>query len=118
MGFLRLLVFHIGSLKEDAKELGFLRLLVFHIGSLKEDAKEFLFSRACAADGRVLSNLHSKKIAIRVGFLRLISSLEGFQICFLTCSKKICKELVSGDCAERDFQICSLKDCKMEKLKD
>jgi hypothetical protein len=55
-----LLVFHIGSLKEDAKELGFLRLLVFHMGSLKEDAKEFLFSRACAADCRVLSNLHSK----------------------------------------------------------
>jgi hypothetical protein len=109
LGFLRLLVFHICSLKEDAKELGFLRLLVFHIGSLNEDAKELLLSRVCAADGGVLSNLHSKKIAIRVGFLRLISSLEGFQICFLTCSKKICKELVSGDCAERDFQICSLK---------
>jgi hypothetical protein len=26
------------------EELGFLRLLVFHIGSLKEDAKELLFS--------------------------------------------------------------------------
>jgi hypothetical protein len=32
-----------------------------------------LFSLACAADGRVLSNLHSKKIAIRVGSLRLIA---------------------------------------------
>jgi hypothetical protein len=39
LGFLRLLVFHICSLKEDGKELGFLRLLVFHIDSLKGRCK-------------------------------------------------------------------------------
>jgi hypothetical protein len=81
------------------EELGFLRLLVFHIGSHR------LAQRRC------------KRVVV---FLSLCGRWWGSCKSPLKEDRnqsKICKELVSGDCAERDFQICSLKNCKMEKLK-